>query len=134
MKCLEERIIATYFTLLRQPIYLPLLFLWQPICKLDTHALSLSPCPSRGLLRDYEPSDGTFSSTSGYWLQSRNVINMSPGYCNQLLPLPATHGMGSSGPGEVKLLLAPGAESLVFSPQTAGQCTGARVCRSLAYN
>ena len=23
--------------------------------------------PSRGLLRDYEPSDGTFSSTTGHW-------------------------------------------------------------------
>ena len=57
----------------------------------------------------------------GYWLQSRNVINMNPAYCNQLLALPATQGMGSSGPSEVKLILALGAESLVFSPQTAGQ-------------
>ena len=65
----------------------------------------------------------------GYWLQSRNVINMDPAYCNQLLALPATQGMGSSGPSQVKLILALGAESL----QTAGQCTGG-VCRSLAYN
>ena len=54
----------------------------------------------------------------GYWLQSRNVINMDPAYCNHL---PATQGMGSSGPSEVKLIIALGAESLVFSPQTAGQ-------------
>ena len=46
---------------------------------------------------------------------------MDPAYCNQLLALPATQGMGSSGPSEVKLILALGAESLVFSPQTAGQ-------------
>ena len=66
--------------------------------------------PSRGLLRDYEPSDGTFSSTSLYFsIFSKDLIlysNFAPDIGIMVLPpLVGRHQRGVSSAYRMRLCL-----------------------------